>query len=113
MSNFQHYRIPSVRLTAMKLVLLVAVADIAAGATLILHHSSAIMPDIRAGAPLAAMAYPLDESRSGAWHEVHQTISSSFVARSRLYDMSGAGITRWDATPPSAVRLSSRHFFED
>jgi hypothetical protein len=100
MSTFQRYRIPTVHLTAMKLVLLVAVADLAAGTTLVLAHASA-----PAAAMVSASANQQDASRRGAWHEVQQIVFSSFAMQSRVFDISGAGIIRQDAAAPAAGSL--------
>ncbi len=79
-------------LTAIKLVLLVIVADLATGATLLLAHASA-----PAAAMVSASGYQQDAGRRGAWSEVQQIIFSSFATRSRVFDISGAG-----PTPPTA-----------
>lgn len=75
----------------MKLVLLVAAADLAAGATLIVDQASA-----PAAAWVSASTHEPHASQPGAWHEFGETIASSFAARSRVYYIAGAGLNRKD-----------------
>lgn len=97
MSTLKHYRFPTLNLTAMKLVVLVAAADLATGATLLLAHASA-----PAAAMVSASGEQQDASRRGAWNDVQQIIFSSFATRSRVFDISGAGPTTPTAQAPGS-----------
>lgn len=89
MSIFQHERISNKGLTAIKLVLFVAAADLAVCATLIVDQASAPVTGV-----LGALGCEPQASQRGAWHEL--TIASSFAARSRVYYIAGAGLNRKD-----------------
>ena len=80
MSTFRYDSIPGTGLKAIKLLLLVAAADLTAGAVLLVDQASA-----PPAAAVSASAYELHASQHSTWHELGEIIATSFATRSRVY----------------------------
>jgi hypothetical protein len=89
MSTFQLVRMRSLRLTAMRIALIAAVLEVAAGTAVLLHQADTIIADLGTSEAAVAMidtaVNPPQKSQSDEWHTVHHIISSSFAKRSQVF----------------------------
>ena len=89
MSTFHLVGMRSLRLTAMRIALIGAVTQIAAGVVVMLHQPGTISADFgtneAALVMIGTVVNPAQESQSDGWDTVHHLISSSFARRSQLF----------------------------
>jgi hypothetical protein len=89
MSTFHLVGMRSLRLTAMRIALIAAVMEVAAGVAVMLHQPDTIIPDLgtseAASATMGMAVNPPQKNQGDERQAVHHIISSSLAKRSQVF----------------------------
>jgi len=102
MSSIRVYRVRTARLTAMKMALIVALVDLAAGMSVMLHQPGGRMSEMGARAEASAVtgaAADTPQGRRGkGWRGIEEAIASGFTGRAQVFDLPGLPVLQRDAS---------------